>query len=91
MVVNGEKIFFSSTTLLRRWVGCTLMGGVFFEKSLARSPFRYAPAPSSDTRPCPAEGGVGGRHRIEVQNIYTTICGSPSMSPKHNPISLNKD
>ena len=40
--------------------GVNLDGGVvFFEKSLARSPFRYAPAPSSDTRPCPAEGGVG--------------------------------
>ena len=90
MVVNGEKIFFSSTTLLRIGVGLTLMGGVFFEKSLARSPFRYAPPRPRTPAPAPQRGGWGS-HRIAVQNIYTTICGSPSKWSKPNPISLNKD
>lgn len=89
MVVNGEKIFFSSTTLLRSGVGVNLDGGDF-EKSLARSPFRYAPPRPRTPAPAPQRGG-GGRQRIAVQNIYTTICGSPSKWSKPKPISLNKD
>ena len=34
------------------------MGGDF-EKKSGEKPFSLRPAPSSDTRPCPAEGGVG--------------------------------
>lgn len=35
------------------------MGGGDFEKKSGEKPFSLRPAPSSDTRPCPAEGGVG--------------------------------
>ena len=76
MVVNGEKIFFSSATLFEKMGGVNLDGGGYFEKKSGEKPFSLRHAPSSDTRPCPAEGG-GGLQRIVVQNIYTTICGSP--------------
>ena len=68
-----------------------LDGGGIFEKKSGEKPFSLRPATSSDTRPCPAEGGGWGRHRIAVQNIYTTISSRSSMSSKPNPISLNKD
>lgn len=51
------------------------MGGIF-EKSLARSPFRYAPPRPRTPAPAPQRGG-GGRQGIEVQNIYTAIISSP--------------
>ena len=77
MVVNGEKIFFFEYHPFEKRGGVNLDGGrVFFEKSLARSPFRYAPPRPRTPAPAPQRGG-GGRQRIAVQNIYTTICGSP--------------
>lgn len=88
MVVNGKKIFFEYHPFEKRG-GVNPMGGVFFEKSLARSPFRYAPPRPRTPAPAPQRGG--GRQRIAVQNIYTTICGSPSQWSKPKPISLNKD
>ena len=79
MVVNGEKIFFFEYHPFEKRGGVNLDGGDF-EKSLARSPFRYAP-PRPRNPALPLQGG-GYPHRIEVQNIYTTICGSPSKSSR---------
>ena len=64
MVVNGEKYFFEYHPFEKRG-GVNPMGGVFFEKSLARSLFRYAP-PRPRTPALPHRGGGGGRHRIVV-------------------------
>ena len=75
MVVNGEKIFFSSTTLLRSGVGWTLMGGYFLKKVWREALFA-TPRPVLGHPPLPRRGGLGSRHRIVVQNIYTTIASS---------------
>lgn len=56
MVVNGKKIFFEYHPFEKRG-GVNPMGGVFFEKSLARSPFRYAP-PRPRTPALPLQGGA---------------------------------
>lgn len=47
-------------------------------KKVWREAFFATPRPVLGTPPFPLRGGGGGYpHRIEVQNIYTTICGSP--------------
>lgn len=56
MVVNGEKIFFFEYHPFEKMGGETLMGGVFFEKSLARSPFRYATPRPRTPAPAPQRG-----------------------------------
>ena len=90
MVVNGEKIFFFEYHPFEKRGGVNLEGGAFFEKSLARSLFRYAHAPSSDTRPCPAWGGVGQPENRGTEYLYHYM-RQPSNWSKPNPISLNKD
>ena len=90
MVVNGEKIFFEYHPF-ERLGGGTLMGGGYFLKKVWREALFATPRPVLGHPPLPRRGGGGGRHRIEVQNIYTTICGSPSKRSKPKPISLNKD
>ena len=59
MVVNGEKIFFFEYHPFEKRGGVNLDGGVFFEKSLARSPFRYAPPRPRTPAPAPQRGGWG--------------------------------
>ena len=59
MVVNGEKIFFSSATLFEKMGGVNLDGGGILKKSLARSPFRYA-RPVLGHPPLPCRGGGWG-------------------------------
>lgn len=50
------------------------MGGHFLKKVWREAFFAMA-RPVLGTPPFPFRGGYP--HRIEVQNIYTTICGSP--------------
>lgn len=57
-----------------------MMGGGDFEKKSGEKPFSLMPRPVLGHPPLPRRGGGGGRQRIAVQNIYTTICGSPSKS-----------
>ena len=59
MVVNGEKIFFFEYHPFEKRGWVNPMGGVFFEKSLARSLFRYAP-PRPRTPALPHRGGGWG-------------------------------
>nr|DAM40005.1 MAG TPA: hypothetical protein [Ackermannviridae sp.] len=56
MVVNGKKYFFEYLPFEKRGGG-TRWGGVFFEKSLARSLFRYAP-PRPRNPALPLQGGL---------------------------------
>nr|DAR45536.1 MAG TPA: hypothetical protein [Ackermannviridae sp.] len=51
------------------------MGGIF-EKSLARSPFRYAPPRPRTPAPAPQRGGWGPPENSGTE-IYTTITSSP--------------
>lgn len=60
MVVNGEKIFFFEYHPFEKRGWVNPMGGVFFEKSLARSLFRYAPPRPRTPAPAPQRGGGGG-------------------------------
>ena len=53
-----KNIFFEYHPFEKRG-GVNLDGGGIFEKKSGEKPFSLRPAPSSDTRPCPAEGGVG--------------------------------
>ena len=46
------------------------MGGVFFEKKSGEKPFSLRPAPSSDTRPRPAEGGWGPPENSGTEYLY---------------------
>lgn len=57
MVVNGEKYFFEHHPFEKRG-GVNLDGGGDFEKSLARSPFRYAPPRPRAPAPAPQRGGA---------------------------------
>lgn len=87
MVVNGKKIFFEYHPFEKRG-GVNPMGGYFLKKVWREALFA-TPRPVLGHPPFPFRGGYP--HRIEVQNIYTTICGSPSKWSKSSPISLNKD
>lgn len=55
------------------------MGGIF-EKSLARSPFRYAPPRPRTPAPAPQRGGVGAaieeRYRISIL-LYAAAPSTP--------------
>lgn len=52
------------------------MGGVFLKKVWREALFA-TPRPVLGHPPLPRRGGGGGRQRIAVQNIYTTITSSP--------------
>lgn len=61
MVVKRKNIFFEYHPFEKRG-GVNLDGGDF-EKKSGEKPFSLRPAPSSDTRPCPAEGGGASREQ----------------------------
>lgn len=89
MVVNGEKIFFFEYHPFEKRGWVNPMGGGYFLKKVWREALFATPRPVLGHPPLPRRGGGGGRQRIAVQNIYTTICGRSSMSSKPNTISLN--
>lgn len=69
MVVNGEKIFFSSTTLLRRGGGETLMGGAFLKKVWREALFA-PPRPVLGHPPLPRRGGWGPPENSGTEYLY---------------------
>lgn len=68
MVVNGEKYFFEYHPFEKRG-GVNLDGGDF-EKSLARSPFRYAPPRPRNPAPAPQRGGWGPPENRGTEYLY---------------------
>lgn len=73
MVVKRKNIFFEYHPFEKRG-GVNLDGGDF-EKKSGEKPFSLRPAPSSDTRPCHAEGG--GLQRIAVQKFILLSAAGP--------------
>ena len=63
-----KKYFFEYHPFEKRG-GVNLDGGDF-EKKSGEKPFSLRPAPSSDTRPCPAEGGVGLPENSGTEYLY---------------------
>ena len=90
MVVNGEKIFFSSTTLFDKRGGVNLDGGCIFLKKVWREALFATPRPVLGHPPLPCMGGWGQPENSGAEYLYY-YQQQPSMSSKPNPISLNKD